>query len=147
MRSPSYLLGITRTLQPLYPQEASLPIYYNSWHSFELEMIASLLDPTVDDLLTGKDTTPSHCIHFVASKISINIVLVGPILCNMREPLSHLPSRHLLVYLRDIQERRFNTNFYRLEEKYFFLKRIIFLEDEYLLRRDNGSKVVLEKLV
>ena len=38
--------------------------------------------------------------------------------------------------------------FYRLEEQLiFFAKRVIFLEDKYLLRRDSGSKVVLEEVL
>ena len=38
--------------------------------------------------------------------------------------------------------------FYRPEEQsIFFTKRVIFLEDEYLLRRDSGSKVVLEEVL
>ena len=38
--------------------------------------------------------------------------------------------------------------FYRLEEQSIFVtKRIIFLEDEYLLRRDSGSKAVLEEVL
>ena len=37
--------------------------------------------------------------------------------------------------------------FYRPEEQSIFVaKRSIFLEDEYLLRRDSGSKVVLEEV-
>ena len=37
--------------------------------------------------------------------------------------------------------------FYPVEEKSIFVaKRVIFLEDEYLLRRDSGSKVVLEEV-
>ena len=37
--------------------------------------------------------------------------------------------------------------FYRPEERSIFVaKRVIFLEDEYLLRRDDGSKVVLEEV-
>ena len=37
--------------------------------------------------------------------------------------------------------------FYRPEEQSIFVgKRAIFLEDEYLLRRDSGSKVVLEEV-
>ena len=36
--------------------------------------------------------------------------------------------------------------FYRLEEQSIFLaKRVVFLEDGYLLRRDSGSKLVLEE--
>ena len=38
--------------------------------------------------------------------------------------------------------------FYRPEEQSIFVaKRVIFLEDEYLLRRDSGSKVVLEEVL
>ena len=38
--------------------------------------------------------------------------------------------------------------FYRSEEQLiFFVKRFIFLEDEYLLRRDSGGKVVLEEVL
>ena len=38
--------------------------------------------------------------------------------------------------------------FYRPEEQSIFVtKRAIFLEDEYLLRRDSGSKVVLEEVL
>ena len=38
--------------------------------------------------------------------------------------------------------------FYRPEEQSIFVaKRAIFLEDEYLLRRDNWSKVVLEEVL
>ena len=37
--------------------------------------------------------------------------------------------------------------FYRPEEQSIFVaKRAVFLEDEYLLRRDSGSKVVLEEV-
>ena len=37
--------------------------------------------------------------------------------------------------------------FYRLEEQSIFVaKRVVFLEDEYLLRRDSRSKVVLEEV-
>ena len=37
--------------------------------------------------------------------------------------------------------------FYRLEEQSIFVaKRAIFLEDDYLLRRDSGSKVVREEV-
>ena len=38
--------------------------------------------------------------------------------------------------------------FYRSEEQSIFVaKRVVFLEDEYLLRRDSGSKVVLEEVL
>ena len=38
--------------------------------------------------------------------------------------------------------------FYRLEEQSILVaKRAIFLEDEYLLRRDNKSKVILEEVL
>ena len=38
--------------------------------------------------------------------------------------------------------------FYHPEEQsIFFTKRVIFLEDEYLLRRDSGIKVVLEEVL
>ena len=38
--------------------------------------------------------------------------------------------------------------FYRPEEQSIFVaKRVIFLEDEYLLRRDSGSKVVIEEVL
>ena len=38
--------------------------------------------------------------------------------------------------------------FYRPEEQSIFVaKRVVFLEDEYILRRDSGSKVVLEEVL
>ena len=38
--------------------------------------------------------------------------------------------------------------FYRFEEQSIFVaKRVVFLEDEYLLRRDSRSKVVLEEVL
>ena len=38
--------------------------------------------------------------------------------------------------------------FYHLEEQSIFVtKRAVFLEDEYLLRRDSGSTIVLEEVL
>ena len=69
----------------------------------------------------------------------------GVVLLMLRNMIQISFSRGLsCVNLWDIEKKRLDTT---ISQKYRFVaKRAIFLDDDYLLRRDSGSKVVQEEV-
>ena len=64
-----------------------------------------------------------------------------------KHDLDKLESRTELCKFVGYLQEAIGYYFYRLEEQSIFVaKRAIFLEDDYLLRRDSGSKVVREEV-